>query len=73
MKRIVAFLREEENGQDLSEYCLLTALLALIAAGIFIHAAGGVQNLWSVANQTLANGNSTVAGGGPAGAQPSGR
>jgi hypothetical protein len=56
----------------LSEYCLLTAAVALIALGIIIYAAGGVQNLWTSANQTLATGNTATAGSGAGGAQPSG-
>ena len=33
---------------------MLTALLALIALGIIVHASGGLQNLWGTANRTLA-------------------
>ena len=44
-----------EGGQDLSEYCLLLALIVLIAAGIFLKVSGGVQALWTAANSTLAN------------------
>jgi hypothetical protein len=33
-----AFSTGEDHGQDLAEYCLLTALVALIALGIFIQA-----------------------------------
>ena len=52
-RSILRFLRRSE-GQDLSEYCLLTALLALIALGIFWHVSGGMQALWSNGNSTLA-------------------
>jgi len=45
----------EEAGQDLSEYCLLLALIVLVAVGIFIKVSGGVQNLWTSANGTLTN------------------
>ena len=58
-----AFLRRfriEESGQDLAEYCLLTALLVLIAAGIFVHASGGIQAIWGTANTSLAAGSSTT-------------
>ena len=54
-----AFLRRfrnEESGQDLAEYCLLTALLTLIAAGIFVYASGGVQAIWAGANTSLTAG-----------------
>ena len=52
-RSILRFVRRSE-GQDLSEYCLLTALLALIALGIFWHVSGGMQALWGNGNSTLA-------------------
>ena len=58
-------------GQDLAEYCLLTALLALVALGLIVHASGGLQNLWTTANSTLASngngGNSGATGTGATG------
>jgi Flp pilus assembly pilin Flp len=68
---IVEFFRKRDDGQDLSEYCLITALIALIALGIFIHVSGGVQNLWSGAQTSLGNaaGASTTTGSGQ-GSQP---
>jgi Flp pilus assembly pilin Flp len=48
-------LFSEEGGQDLSEYCLLLALIVLIAAGVFLKVSGGIQSLWTVANATLNN------------------
>jgi len=55
------------DGQDLADYCLLTALIALIAAAIFIHMTGGIQNLWNIGNSALVSGHS-VAGGAAGGA-----
>ena len=49
-------LYRNDAGQDLAEYCLLTALLVLVAGGIFFHVSGGMQNLWSNANTRLASG-----------------
>jgi Flp pilus assembly pilin Flp len=43
----------EEVGQDLSEYCLLLALVILVAVGIFVKVSGGAQSLWTSANSTL--------------------
>ena len=67
-------LRNDEKGQDLSEYCLLTALVALIGLGLFLYVTGGVKNLWTTANTTLATG-SAVSGssGGANGTQSQGR
>ena len=46
------FLRKD-NGQGLSEYCLLTALIAIIALGLFIRVSGGVQSIWSGSASTF--------------------
>jgi Flp pilus assembly pilin Flp len=48
-------LFSEEGGQDLAEYCLLLALIVLVAAGVFLKVSGGIQSLWTVANTTLAS------------------
>src|SRR5450759_3448394 len=55
-RRFLKALHSEDRGQDLAEYCLLTALVALIALGIFVHVAGGVQAVWSSANTSLTEG-----------------
>jgi len=47
----------DERGQGLAEYCLITALIALIALGIFWHVSGGLQGGWGTANTALASGN----------------
>jgi Flp pilus assembly pilin Flp len=46
-------LLSQDGGQDLAEYCLLLALVVLIAAGVFLKVSGGVQSLWTQANTTL--------------------
>jgi Flp pilus assembly pilin Flp len=61
LRVFLRFFGREESGQDLAEYCLLTALLVLAAAGIFVYASGGVQAIWGTANTSLASG-SSVAG-----------
>jgi Flp pilus assembly pilin Flp len=63
------FLREEDSGQDLAEYCLITALIALVALGIFWHVSGGLQGMWTSLNNSLSAGNSGAAGGGVSGGQ----
>jgi Flp pilus assembly pilin Flp len=59
------FLWEEDSAQDVAEYCLITALVALVCLGIFWYCSGGLQGMWTSMNQSLANGNSgsTSAGG----------
>ncbi len=58
-------IQTEDRGQDLAEYCLLTALVALIAVGIFVYFSGGVQAVWGNANTALVAGNAAVSGGSP--------
>jgi Flp pilus assembly pilin Flp len=55
-------LHSEDRGQDVAEYCLLTALVALVAAGILIHLSGGMQALWGDANTSLTAGNAVTSG-----------
>ena len=55
--------RREESGQDLAEYCLLTALLTLVAAAIFVYASGGVQAIWSGATVSRTAGGATTPSG----------
>jgi len=48
------FLRDEQ-GQDLIEYTLLLAFVALAAAALFINAGESVSTIWTTANTTLAD------------------
>lgn len=45
----------DDQGQDLIEYTLLMAFVALASAAIFIGAGGSISNIWGVANNHLAN------------------
>jgi len=65
------FLRDlfgNDRGQDLAEYCLLMAFVALVALGIIIHASGGIQAVWTSANTTMAAHAPAAAAGGDAAA-----
>jgi Flp pilus assembly pilin Flp len=55
-RRLGAFLRDE-SAQDLVEYSLLLAAIALAGAAAFIGMSGSTKVLWSVANNNLAAGN----------------
>jgi Flp pilus assembly pilin Flp len=48
------FLRDEQ-GQDLIEYTLLLAFVALASAALFIGAGGSVNTIWTTANTQLGN------------------
>jgi Flp pilus assembly pilin Flp len=59
MKSIFSFLRDEQ-GQDLIEYTLLLAFVALASAALFIGAGGSVQGIWSVTNSQLLAANTSA-------------
>jgi Flp pilus assembly pilin Flp len=46
MKEIVIRLCRDETGQDLIEYTLLIAFIALASAAIFVSAGGSVTSIW---------------------------
>jgi len=48
----------DETGQDLIEYSLLIAFIALAGAAMFIGMSGSVNTIWSAANSKLAAANS---------------
>lgn len=43
----------DDRGQDLIEYTLLLAFVALASAALFISAGGSINTIWSVANSQL--------------------
>ena len=50
----------EEQGQDLIEYTLLMAFVALASAALFIGAGGSIKGIWSVTNSQLAAANTAA-------------
>ena len=70
----MGIFRSDEHGQDLAEYCLLVALIALIALGFMAHFSGGIQGIWNSASNTLASGTSsgTSSGSAAGSSQPGG-
>ena len=53
MKNLFMRFVKEEEGQDLIEYTLLMAFIALASAAIFIGAGGYVKTIWQTANTNL--------------------
>jgi Flp pilus assembly pilin Flp len=54
---VMNFLREE-SGQDLIEYTLLMAFIALASAAVFIGAGGSVSSIWGSASNQLSTASS---------------
>jgi len=53
---ISSFLKDEQ-GQDLIEYTLLLAFVALASAALFIGAGNSVKGIWITTNTQLSNAN----------------
>jgi Flp pilus assembly pilin Flp len=61
MKALFVGLLKEEQGQDLIEYTLLIAFVALASAAVFIGAGGSIQGIWTSANVGLSAANQIAA------------
>ena len=59
MKHLFNFLRDDQ-GQDLIEYTLLLAFVALASAALFIGAGESVKGIWTTTNTQLVNANSAA-------------
>jgi Flp pilus assembly pilin Flp len=46
---------KDEQGQDLIEYTLLMAFVALASAALFLGAGGSIKGIWQNTNTQLAN------------------
>ena len=58
----MTFLRNlwsDEQGQDLIEYTLLMAFVALASAALFLGAGGSIKGIWSTTNSQLSAANAT--------------
>jgi pilus assembly protein Flp/PilA len=53
MKRLLVRLVREEEGQDLIEYALLAAFVALAAIGAMIAVGGGINTLFTTVKTKL--------------------
>jgi Flp pilus assembly pilin Flp len=54
MNNLFNFVRDEQ-GQDLIEYTLLLAFVALASAALFTSAGTSVKTIWGAASTNLAN------------------
>ena len=60
MKLLFANLLKDEQGQDLIEYTLLMAFVALASAALFIGAGGSISGIWNTTNSQLAAANTSA-------------
>jgi len=52
--RLLSSLLNDESGQDLIEYTLLMAFVALASAALFISSGQSISAIWSDSNSELA-------------------
>jgi Flp pilus assembly pilin Flp len=48
----------EDEGQDVTEYTLLLAFVALISAALFLNGAGTISHIWTSTTSVLSVGGS---------------
>jgi Flp pilus assembly pilin Flp len=53
MKKRLMYFLDDTQAQDLIEYTLILAFVALASAGLMMGAGGGVSNIWGTATSTL--------------------
>lgn len=61
--RLVKTFLHNDQGQDLIEYTLLMAFVALASAALFIGAGGSISGIWSTTNSQLTAANTAASGG----------
>ena len=59
MKHILTFLKDEQ-GQDLIEYSLLMAFVALGSATLFLGAGRSIKGIWTAVNSQLTAANTNA-------------
>jgi Flp pilus assembly pilin Flp len=60
MKNFTQNFMNDEQGQDLIEYTLLLAFVALASAAIFIGAGSSIKGIWTGTNTSLQAANVTA-------------
>jgi Flp pilus assembly pilin Flp len=57
MKHLLVHLLQDDSGQDLIEYTLLMAFVALASAALFLASGGSLAGIWTVSNNQLSQAN----------------
>ena len=55
MKNLLKRFVRDESGQDLIEYTLLLAFIALASASLFLSAGNSVNSIWQAGSTQLSN------------------
>jgi Flp pilus assembly pilin Flp len=60
MKQTFRSFWSDDSGQDLIEYTLLMAFVALASAALFLGAGGSISGIWNTSNSQLAAANTSA-------------
>ena len=60
MKTQIRKFMNDEQGQDLIEYTLLMAFVALASAALFLGAGGNISGVWKSGNTQLSTANTSA-------------
>ena len=60
MKILTNEFLKDDSGQDLIEYTLLMAFVALASAALFIGAGGSIKGIWTAVNAQLEAANTSA-------------
>jgi Flp pilus assembly pilin Flp len=60
MRSLLRFVRDED-GQDLTEYSLVVAFIALLSVAIFVTVGSSTSGIWGQASNALSGANTSVA------------
>ena len=60
MKVLVNEFLRDDSGQDLIEYTLLMAFVALASAALFIGVGGSIKGIWTTVNTQLTAANTSA-------------
>ncbi len=60
MKQMIQNFMNDEQGQDLIEYTLLMAFVALASAALFLGAGGNISGVWTSGNSQLSTANTNA-------------
>jgi len=60
MRHMLTKLIQDEQGQDLIEYTLLMAFVALASAAIFIGSGSSIAGIWTTSNSELVVANTSA-------------
>jgi len=57
-----AFLRDEQ-GQDIAEYAMIVAFIAIVGIAVFVSSGGSISRIWTTTSSITSSANALLRGG----------